>query len=104
MRRKRTQKRRLSVQPLENRRLFAADVGTSDAPVGPDVPALVGAVPTAQVALYCTGHCVSAGQGPVSGVVVSPEVELRTEVTETNTTPKSTKIERPVFGPHIISF
>lgn len=104
MRKKRTQKRRLSVQPLGNRRLFAADVGTSDAPVVPDVPALVGTLPTAQVAPYCTGHCVSAGQGPVSGVVVSPEVELRTEITETNTTPKPTKIELPVFGPHIITF
>lgn len=74
MREKRIQKRRLSVQPLAIRRLFAADVGISDAPVGPEVPALVGAVRAAQFAPHCTGHCVSAGQRPVSGVVVSPDL------------------------------
>ena len=38
---RRKPKRRLSVQHLDNRRLFAADIGASEAPYGPEVPAMV---------------------------------------------------------------
>ena len=44
MRNRRKPKRHLSVQNLENRRLLAADIGISEAPYGPDVPAMVGSI------------------------------------------------------------
>ena len=61
MRNKRNRKRRLSVQNLETRKLFAADVGFGDMTHGSNAPAEIGAV-------------------------------------------RPGKVERPVFGPHIMTF
>ena len=44
MRNRRNRKRRLSVQNLETRKLFAADVGFGDMTHGSDAPAEIGAV------------------------------------------------------------
>ncbi len=141
---RRKPKRRLSVQNLENRRLFAADIGVSDAPYGPEVPAMVGSIrpeDVGPIALRPINDpdcpvCVS-GAGLNQGSFINPEVngeaseierhpaptetppivhgpinngcpacdlEVNGEASEMDAEPKPTKIERPVFGPHFISF
>lgn len=128
---RRKPKRRLSVQNLENRRLFAADIGVSDAPYGPEVPAMVGLIrptkvdrpvfgPIAETCPPCqlevNGEASEMERhpaptdtppivhGPVNSGCPPCDLEVNGKASEMDAEPKPTKIERPVFGPHFISF
>ena len=104
MRNRRKPKRRLSVQNLENRRLFAADIGVSEAPYGPEVPAMVGSVrPTegAPIALRPINDpdcpvCVSEAELN-QGAFISPEVNG--EASEMERHPEPTDTPPIVHGP-----
>jgi hypothetical protein len=127
---RRKPKRRLSVQNLENRRLFAADIGVSEAPYGPEVPAMVGSIrptkvdrpvfgPIAETCPPCqlevNGEASEMERhpaptdtppivhGPINGGCPPCDFEVNGEASEMDAEPKPTKIERPVFGPHFIS-
>ena len=93
---RRKPKRRLSVQNLENRRLFAADIGISEAPYGPEVPAMVGSIRPTKVDRPVFG--------PIAESCPPCELEVNGEASEMDAQPKPTKIERPVFGPDFIIF
>ena len=75
----RNKKHRLSVQNLETRKLFAADVGFGDTTYGPEAPAEIGSVRPGKV------------ERPVFGPVsdTCPPCELENHV-EANTTPEAT--------------
>lgn len=68
MQNRRNKKRRLSIQNLENRKLFAADIGGSDMHFVPEMPAEVGTLR--------------------SGALLTDEVEA-------NTSPEPTEVNRP---------
>ena len=89
-------KRRLSVQNLENRRLFAADIGVSEAPYGPGVPAMVGSIRPTKVDRPVFG--------PVSESCPPCQLEGNGEASEMDAEPKPTKIEAGRHEPHSISF
>ena len=93
MRNRRNRKRRLSVQNLETRKLFAADVGFGDMTYGPEAPAEIGSVRPGKV------------ERPTFGPLNSgcPPCDIENQA-EASTTTEPTKVERPVFGPHIMTF
>ena len=93
MRNRRNKKRRLSVQNLETRKLFAADVGFGDMTYGPDAPAEIGSVRPGKV------------ERPVFGPLDNgcPSCDFENQA-EASTTTEPTKVERPVFGPHFVTF
>lgn len=93
MRNRRNKKRRLSVQNLEPRKLFAADVGFGDMAYGPEAPAEIGSVRP--------GKVERPTFGPLNNGCPPCDFEYQAEA---STTTKPTKVERPVFGPHFISF
>ena len=124
-------KRRLSVQNLENRRLFAADIGISEAPYGHEVPAMVGSNRQTKVdrpvfgpvsescppcQLEVNGEASEIERhpaptdtppivhGPINNGCPPCDLEVNGKASEMDAEPKPTKIERPVFGPHFISF
>ena len=90
---RRNKKRRLSVQHLETRKLFAADVGFGDMTYGPEVSAEIGSIRPGKV------------ERPTFGPVgdTCPPCELENQA-EANVTTEPTKVERPVVGPHLITF
>ena len=93
MRNRRNKKRRLSVQNLETRKLFAADVGFGDMTYGPETPAEIGSVRP--------GKVERPTFGPLDNGCPSCDFENQAEA---STTTEPTKVERPVFGPHIMTF
>ncbi|MCP4508336.1 MAG: hypothetical protein GY826_18335 [Fuerstiella sp.] len=93
MRNKRNKKRRLSVQNLETRKLFAADVGYSDMTHGPETPAEIGSVRP--------GKVERPTFGPINNGCPSCDIENHAQA---STTTEPTKVERPVFGPHFVTF
>ena len=93
MRNRRNRKRRLSVQNLETRKLFAADVGLGDMTHGSDAPAEIGAVRP--------GKVERPTFGPLDNGCPACDIENQAEA---STTTEPTKVERPVFGPHIMTF
>ena len=93
MRNRRNRKRRLSVQNLEARKLFAADIGFGDITYGPEAPAEIGSVRP--------GKVERPTFGPLNNGCPACDIENRAEA---STTTEPTKVERPVFGPHIMTF
>ena len=93
MRNKRNRKRRLSVQNLETRKLFAADVGFGDMSHGSDAPAEIGSVRP--------GKVERPTFGPLDDGCPACDFENQAEA---STTTEPTNVERPVFGPHIMTF
>ena len=93
MRNRRNRKRRLSVQNLETRKLFAADVGLGDMTHGSDAPAEIGSVRP--------GKVERPTFGPIDSGCPACDIENQAEA---STTTEPTKVERPVFGPHIMTF
>jgi len=120
----------LSFQNLENRRLFAADIGVSDAPYGPEVPAMVGSIRPTKVdrpvfgpvsescppcQLEVNGEASEMERhpaptetppivhGPIYNGCPPCDLEVNGEASEMDAEPKPTKIDRPVFGPHFRS-
>ena len=93
MRNRRNRKRRLSVQNLETRKLFAADVGFGDVTYGSEAPAEIGSVRP--------GKVERPTFGPINDGCPPCDIENQAEA---STTTEPTKVERPVFGPHIMTF
>ncbi|MGI9443225.1 MAG: hypothetical protein ACR2N1_12210 [Rubripirellula sp.] len=109
MRKKRNQKRRLFVQSLETRHLFAADVGVSpscSAEVECKVPALTGSIqPSETECKVQSGIECKVPLGANGGGSVNPggDVEVNGEPTETEKHPAPTKTPPIVHGPHVIT-
>ena len=93
MQTRRNKTRRLSVQNLETRKLFAADVGFGDMTYGPEAPAEIGSVRP--------GKVNRPTFGPLNNGCPACDFENQAEA---STTTEPTKVERPVFGPHFITF
>ena len=88
---RRKPKRRLSLQNLENRRLFAADIGVSDAPYGPEVPARVGSIRPTKVDRPVFG--------PVSESCPPCQLEVNGEASEMERHPAPTETPPIVHDP-----
>ena len=93
MQTRRNKTRRLSVQNLEARKLFAADVGFGDMTYGPEAPAEIGSVRP--------GKVERPTFGPLDNGCPACDIENQAE---DSTTTEPTQVERPVFGPHIMTF
>lgn len=110
MRKKRTQKRRLSVQSLESRRLFAADVGvlpSCSVEVECKVPALTGSIrPGGTECKVPPGiECkVPPGANVVGSVTPGGDMEVNKEAAETEKHPAPTKTPPIVHGPHVHTY
>ena len=125
MQTRRNRKRRLSVQNLETRKLFAADVGFGDMTYGPEAPAEIGSIRPDKVERPTFGPigdtcppCELENQAEASTTTEPTKVERPTfgplnngcpscdfeNQAEASTTTEPTKVERPVFGPHIMTF
>ena len=125
MQTRRNKKRRLSVQNLETRKLFAADAGFGDMTYGPEAPAEIGSVRPGKVGRPTFGPidsgcppCDIENQAEASTTTEPTKVKRPTfgplnngcpacdieNQAEASTTTEPTKVERPVFGPHIMTF
>ena len=93
MQTRRNKTRRLSVQNLEARKLFAADAGFGDMTYGSEAPAEIGSVRP--------GKVDRPTFGPINSGCPACDIENQAEA---STTTEPTKVERPVFGPHIMTF
>ncbi len=102
MRKKRTQIRRLSVQSLESRWLFAADVGilpSCSVEVECKAPALTGSIRPGG-----TECKVPPGANVVGSVTPGGDVEANKEAAETEKHPAPTKTPPIVHGPHVNTY